>query len=152
MDFLSWFALAIMFSTVLVLVYGVIAIHDIPYNIAKSRNHPHREAIHAAGWVSLVTLHAIWPFLWIWATCYDPQHGYSGKPDPAGDADLEPSETDDSSDAGQGSARANQTSKVQHSQSDPSEGKAQIQEAETLRQRVAELEQQLKAASAPETE
>lgn len=78
MDFLSWFALAIIFSTFLALVYGIIAIHDIPYRIAEKRNHPHREAIHAAGWVSLFTLHAIWPFLWIWAMAYDPKHGYAG--------------------------------------------------------------------------
>ena len=52
----------------LTLAYGIIAIHDIPYNIAKARNHPHQDAIHAAGWVSLFTLHAICPFLWIWAT------------------------------------------------------------------------------------
>ncbi|WP_319780718.1 DUF3302 domain-containing protein [Maridesulfovibrio sp.] len=56
----------------LVLVYGIIYIHDIPYNIAKKRNHPHQDAIHAAGWVSLFTLHAIWPFLWIWAMVHKP--------------------------------------------------------------------------------
>jgi hypothetical protein len=50
--------------------YGIIAIHDIPYLIAKKRNHPHQDAIHGAGWVSLFTLHAIWPFLWIWAMAY----------------------------------------------------------------------------------
>lgn len=78
MDFLSWFALAIIFSTFLALVYGIIAIHDIPYKIAEKRHHPHREAIHAAGWVSLFTLHAIWPILWIWAMAYDPEYGYAG--------------------------------------------------------------------------
>ena len=60
----------------LTLAYGIVAIHDIPYNIAKARNHPHQDAIHAAGWVSLFTLHAIWPFLWIWATFYRPERGY----------------------------------------------------------------------------
>jgi hypothetical protein len=40
---------------------------------AKARNHQHQDAIHAAGWVSLFTLHAIWPFLWIWATIYRPE-------------------------------------------------------------------------------
>lgn len=78
MDFLSWFAFGIIVFVVLVLAYGLIAIHDIPYNIAKARNHPHQDAIHTAGWVSLFTLHAIWPFLWIWATSYHPEHGYSG--------------------------------------------------------------------------
>jgi hypothetical protein len=80
MDFLSYFALAILFFVVLVLAYGMIAIHDIPYNIAKKRDHPHADAIHAGGWISLFTLHAIWPFLWIWAYSYHPVHGYSGRP------------------------------------------------------------------------
>ena len=78
MDFLSYFALAIILFVVLTLAYGMIAIHDIPYNIAKKRNHPHQDAIHTGGWVSLFTLHAIWPFLWIWATAYHPEHGYKG--------------------------------------------------------------------------
>ncbi|MEG0264288.1 MAG: DUF3302 domain-containing protein, partial [Citrobacter sp.] len=56
--------------------YGIIAIHDIPYNMAKKRNHPHADAIHTAGWISLFTLHAIWPFLWIWATLYQPERGW----------------------------------------------------------------------------
>jgi Protein of unknown function (DUF3302) len=80
MDFLSWFALIILIFVVLTLAYGMIAIHDIPYNIAKKRDHPHQDAIHAGGWISLFTLHAIWPFLWIWAYSYDPVHGYLGKP------------------------------------------------------------------------
>lgn len=82
MDGLSYFALAILFLVVLILAYGMIAIHDIPYHIAKARNHPHQDAIHAGGWVSLFTLHAIWPFLWLWATAYHPEHGYAGKPRP----------------------------------------------------------------------
>jgi hypothetical protein len=80
MDFLSYFALAILFFVVLVLAYGMIAIHDIPYNIAKKRDHPHADAIHAGGWISLFTLHAIWPFLWIWAYSYHSVHGYLGRP------------------------------------------------------------------------
>lgn len=80
MDFLSYFALAIIFLVILTLAYGMIAIHDIPYHLAKARNHPHQDAIHAGGWVSLFTLHAIWPFLWLWATAYHPEHGYTGRP------------------------------------------------------------------------
>jgi hypothetical protein len=80
MDFLSYFALAILIFVVLILAYGMIAIHDIPYHMAKERNHPHQDAIHAGGWISLFTLHAIWPFLWIWATAYHPVHGYGGRP------------------------------------------------------------------------
>lgn len=79
MDFLSYFALALILFVILVLAYGMIAIHDIPYLMAKKRNHPHQDAIHTAGWISLFTLHAIWPLLWIWATAYHPEHGYAGR-------------------------------------------------------------------------
>ena len=47
-----------------------------PIKIAESRDHPHEDAIHAAGWVSLFTLHALWPFLWIWAMAYRPERGW----------------------------------------------------------------------------
>lgn len=74
--FLNYFALGVLIFVFLVIFYGVIAIHDIPYLIAKKRNHPHADAIHTAGWVSLFTLHVIWPFLWIWATLYQPERGW----------------------------------------------------------------------------
>lgn len=38
--FLNYFALGILIFVFLVLFYGIIAIHDIPYNMAKKRNHP----------------------------------------------------------------------------------------------------------------
>jgi Protein of unknown function (DUF3302) len=75
-DGLSIFALILLIVVFLVLAYGLIIMHDIPYHIAVKRNHPHQDAIHYAGWVSLFTLHAIWPFLWIWATLYRPERGY----------------------------------------------------------------------------
>jgi hypothetical protein len=78
---LDYVALMILIFVILTVVYGVVYIHDIPYEIAKSRSHPHQDAIHVAGWVSLFTLHAIWPFLWIWATMYRPGHGYGFSPD-----------------------------------------------------------------------
>ncbi|MDM3518902.1 DUF3302 domain-containing protein [Citrobacter sp. Ca225] len=74
--FLNYFALGVLIFVFLVIFYGVIAIHDIPYLIAKKRNHPHADAIHTAGWVSLFTLHVIWPFFWIWATLYQPERGW----------------------------------------------------------------------------
>src|SRR6516164_1260694 len=74
--FLNYFALGILLFVVVVLFYGIIAIHDIPHIVAKSRDHPHQDAIHAAGWVSLFTLHALWPFLWIWAMSYRPERGW----------------------------------------------------------------------------
>lgn len=74
--FLDYFALAAMIVVFLILVYAAIYIHDIPYEMAVKRNHPHQDAIHFGGWLSLFTLHAIWPFLWIWATLYKPGVGY----------------------------------------------------------------------------
>ena len=55
--FLNYFALFLLVFVVVVLFYGIIA-------------------IHAAGWVSLFTLHALWPFLWIWAMAYRPARGW----------------------------------------------------------------------------
>jgi Protein of unknown function (DUF3302) len=78
---LNYFALGLLIFVVIVLFYGIIAIHDIPYMIAEARHHPHKDAIHAAGWVSLFTLHALWPFLWIWAMAYRPERGW-GLSDP----------------------------------------------------------------------
>ena len=73
---LDYFALFLLFFVVIVLFYGIIAIHDIPYEIAKARKHPHQDAIHVTGWISLFTLHALWPLLWIWATLYRPDRGW----------------------------------------------------------------------------
>ena len=73
---LDYFALGLLVFVGLVIFYGIIVIHDIPYDIAKHRNHPHQDAIHVAGWVSLFTLHVLWPFLWIWATLYRPDRGW----------------------------------------------------------------------------
>jgi hypothetical protein len=74
--FLDYFALGLLFFVAVTLFYGMILLHDIPYDIAKKRNHPQQDAIHVAGWVSLFTLHAIWPFLWIWATLYREDRGW----------------------------------------------------------------------------
>ncbi|MES9945032.1 MAG: DUF3302 domain-containing protein [Candidatus Thiodiazotropha sp.] len=74
--FLDYFALFLVFFVVVFFFYAIIVIHDIPYEIAKHRNHPHQDAIHVAGWVSLFTLHTIWPFLWIWSTIYREDRGW----------------------------------------------------------------------------
>src|SRR5215470_11430973 len=95
--FLNYFALGLLIFVVVVLFYGIIAIHDIPHIIAKSRDHPHQDAIHAAGWVSLFTLHVLWPFLWIWAMAYRPERGWgfshqsdaAGAPPPPSSSELE---------------------------------------------------------------
>lgn len=73
---LDYFALGILIFVGIIIFYGIIAIHDIPYEIAKKRNHPQQDALNVAGWVSLFTLHVIWPFLWIWATLYREDRGW----------------------------------------------------------------------------
>ena len=60
----------------MIVFYGVIIVHDIPYQIARKRNHPHQDAIHVAGWISLLFLGVIWPFLWIWAALYREDRGW----------------------------------------------------------------------------
>ncbi len=86
---LEYVALGILIFVVLVMFYGIIAIHDIPYEIAVKRNHPHQDVLHVAGWVSLFTLHVLWPFLWIWAMMYREDRGWgidhSGADDTMGD-------------------------------------------------------------------
>ncbi|NUU66073.1 DUF3302 domain-containing protein [Enterobacteriaceae bacterium BIT-l23] len=73
---LDYVALGIFIAVALIIFYGIIVIHDIPYEIAKKRNHPHQDAIHYAGWVSLFTLHVLWPLLWIWATLWREDRGW----------------------------------------------------------------------------
>ncbi len=55
---LDYVALGILIFAAITLFYGIIV---IPYEIDVHRNHPHQDAIHYAGLVSLFTLHAIWP-------------------------------------------------------------------------------------------
>ena len=75
--FLNYFALGLLVFVVIVIFYGIIAIHDIPAKIAEARHHPHADAIHAAGWVSLFTLHVLWPSFWYRRARGD--CGYSGQ-------------------------------------------------------------------------
>jgi hypothetical protein len=95
--FLNYFALFLLLFVVVVLFYGIIAIHDVPYLIAEKRDHPHQDAIFAAGWVSMFTLHALWPFLWIWAMAYRPDRGwgFSSAPQPTAGPAVTPDELDE---------------------------------------------------------
>jgi len=72
---LDYIALGILTFTAISLLFGAIAILGIPYKNAVDRNHPHQDAIYYAGWVSLFTLHAIWPLLWIWSAGYREEPG-----------------------------------------------------------------------------
>ena len=65
--FLNYFALVMILIVLVILFYVFIYIHELPYEAAKHRNHPHQDAIYVACWLSLFTLHAIWPLVFIWA-------------------------------------------------------------------------------------
>lgn len=64
---LEYLALGMLCLSVTAIFYIFIFIHDLPHRMAKKRNHPQQEAIHYACWLSLFTLHAIWPFVFLWA-------------------------------------------------------------------------------------
>lgn len=70
--FLDYLSLVILIAGLTITFYAFIYIHDLPYKIAEKRHHPQAEAIHVAGWLSLFTLHALWPFIYIWA-CMHPK-------------------------------------------------------------------------------
>ena len=85
--FLDYLALVILLCGLTAVFYTFIYIHDIPYDIAKHRNHPHKEAIHVAGWLSLFTLHAIWPIVFIWAVSHPRPEDVAKKAKQEGDLD-----------------------------------------------------------------
>lgn len=70
--YLNAAALGLLLTIIVAGIYLIIYIHDIPYEIARKRNHPNQDAFHIAGWVSLFLMHSIWPLLWIWAYWYKP--------------------------------------------------------------------------------
>jgi Protein of unknown function (DUF3302) len=67
---LDYLALVILIAGLTLTFYAFIYIHDLPHKIAKKRHHPHEEAIHVACWLSLLTLHALWPIIYIWAVMH----------------------------------------------------------------------------------
>jgi hypothetical protein len=69
---LNYLALAMIFMSVVAIFYLFIYIHELPYEAAKHRDHPQTDAIYVACWISLFTLHAIWPLVFIWALSHDP--------------------------------------------------------------------------------
>jgi Na+/H+ antiporter NhaD/arsenite permease-like protein len=68
--FLDYLSLVILLMGLTVVFYTFIYIHDLPHKIAKQREHPHEEAIHVACWLSLFTLHAMWPLVFTWAVSH----------------------------------------------------------------------------------
>jgi len=68
--FLNYFALFLLMLSITAIFFLFIYIHDLPHKIAKQREHPHEEAIHVAEWLSLFTLHAMWPLVFMWAVSH----------------------------------------------------------------------------------
>lgn len=71
--FLNYLALFLLLLSLTAVFYLFIYIHDLPHKIAQSREHPHEEAIHVACWLSLFTLHAMWPLVFTWAVSHKKQ-------------------------------------------------------------------------------
>lgn len=69
--FLNYFALVMILTMLVIIFYTFIYIHELPYEAAKHRNHPQQDAIFVACWLSLFTLHAIWPLVFIWALSHE---------------------------------------------------------------------------------
>ena len=68
--FLDYLALFLLLLSIVVVFYTFIYIHELPHKYALERDHPHAEAIFFACWLSLFTLHAIWPIVFIWAVAH----------------------------------------------------------------------------------
>ena len=87
--FLDYFSLFLLCLSLTAVFYLFIYIHDLPHKIAKGREHPHEEAIHVAYWLSLFTLHAMWPIVFTWAVSHKkPAHLPPGAVPHGGDSDL----------------------------------------------------------------
>jgi hypothetical protein len=55
-NMLDYISLGILIFVGITIFYGIIAIHDIPYEIPKHRNHPQQDAIHVAPRYALGTM------------------------------------------------------------------------------------------------
>lgn len=90
---LNYVALILILLVLVIIFYVFIYIHELPYEAAKHRNHPQQDAIYVACWISLFTLHAIWPLVFIWAMSHRDEsttdHSPGASPEPgAGSPDL----------------------------------------------------------------
>jgi len=63
-DIFAWIVLIILAVTFIVVFCLMGA---LPGHIARSRGHPHADAVRVAGWVTLIFGFALWPVALIWA-------------------------------------------------------------------------------------
>jgi uncharacterized BrkB/YihY/UPF0761 family membrane protein len=62
----KYIALFLLLFAVLVIVVGIIKIHELPGNIAKKRKHPQADAIQVSSLLGLLIL-PLWFLAFIWA-------------------------------------------------------------------------------------
>jgi fatty acid desaturase len=63
-DYFAFLVLSVLLAT---FVAAIVLFGGLPGKIAAERGHPQAKAIAAAGWISLVTLGALWPLAFVWA-------------------------------------------------------------------------------------
>lgn len=66
-DAFDLFAFVVMAVLLAVVVVAIVTLGSLPGTIAARRGHPQATAIFVAGWISLVTLGALWPLALVWA-------------------------------------------------------------------------------------
>jgi hypothetical protein len=64
LDIFAWIVLVILAASALAIFFIA---GSLPGHIAKTRGHPHAEAVTVAGWVTLIFGFALWPIVLIWA-------------------------------------------------------------------------------------
>ena len=75
-DIFAFFVFAVLLCAVVIIV---VTIGSLPGMIAARRGHPYAVAVQAAGWISLVTLGALWPLAFVWAFVDLPTRPPTGK-------------------------------------------------------------------------
>ena len=66
MDGLNIAALALIFSAVIIIVWGIVVVHTLPGKIAKKRHHSQTEAIEITAYLGLLVF-PLWMAALIWA-------------------------------------------------------------------------------------
>lgn len=66
MDALSYTALFLIFFAIIVIVLGIVKIHEYPHKVAVARNHPQADAIMVTSLLGLIVF-PLWMFALVWA-------------------------------------------------------------------------------------
>lgn len=64
---LNLFALIVLIVLIVLAVIVAAVLGGLPGKIARTREHPHAEAVTVCGWLGLLTLGVLWPVAMIWA-------------------------------------------------------------------------------------